>query len=180
MSNSKSIGNTYERSVAKKLSLWLSEGQNDDVCWRDLGSGSRATIRGKQGKDTTRHGDFVPTDLSYKYFFDRFCMDSKSYKEWNPIFINEKNMKSNSILNQWVKVIEESQDKIPMMICNIRDRKTPEFVVLPSATVYPKDCNINLMYYSFSSKINIKDFCLILLDDFFHKVSAKEFYYLNS
>jgi len=176
--NSKSIGNNYERDVAKKLSLWLSEGKNDDVCWRDLGSGNRATLRSKQGKDTTRHGDFVPTDLNYKFFFDRFCIDSKSYKEWNPIFINEKNMKSNSILNQWVKVCIESQEKIPMMICHIRDRKTPEFVILPQDFLFPLNCIIpNRIQYTFSNS-NIKNCMLIMLDDFF-TLNAKEIYKNN-
>lgn len=176
--NSKSIGNNYEREVAKKLSLWLTEGKNDDVVWRDLGSGARATVRSKQGKDTTRHGDFVPTDLAYKYFFDLFCIDSKSYKEWNPLFINEKNMKSNSILNQWIKVCKEAQEKIPMMICHIRDRKTPEFAIVPQDFLFPlNSIKFNIMTYIFSNS-EIKNCILIMLDDLF-KIKAKEVYNTN-
>jgi len=176
--NSKNIGNNYEREVAKKLSLWLSEGKNDDVCWRDLGSGSRATVRSKQGKDTTRHGDFVPTDLEYKWMFDLFCIDSKSYKEWNPIFINEKNMKSNSILNQWIKVCKESQEKIPMMICHIRDRKTPEFAIVPQDILFPLDYKLpNIMTYIFPNQ-DIKNCILMMLEDLF-KINAKELYNTN-
>lgn len=178
--NSKALGNAYERDVAKQLSLWLTDGQSDDVVWRDLGSGNRATIRAKQGKKTTRSGDFVPTDLNYKWFFDAFCVDSKCYKEWNPVFINESNIKSNSIFNQWLKVIEESQGKIPLMICKIRNRKDPEFALLPSYVKYPSDFDSNFMYYTFGSKSLgfHKDCCLLLLSDLF-KLNAREFYELN-
>jgi hypothetical protein len=176
--NSKALGNNYEREVAKKLSLWITNNENDDVVWRDLGSGSRGTVRAKQGKNTTRHGDFVPTDLNYKWLFDLFCIDSKSYKEWNPLFINEKNMKSNSILNQWIKVCQESQGKIPMMICHIRDRKTPEFVIVPKDILFPDSYQYpNMMEYTFNSK-EITNCYLIILDDFF-KIDARQLYDTN-
>jgi hypothetical protein len=180
MANSKNIGNTYEREVAKKLSLWLTNNQDDDVCWRDLGSGSRHTQRKKVGKETKRQGDFVATDLNYQWFFDFACVDSKSYKEWNSIFINEKNIKSNSILNQWFKLCNESDNKLPMMICHIRDRRTPEFIILPSTTIYPYKADINLMYYSFRPELQINDFALVLLDQFFEKINVEEFYRLNN
>lgn len=176
--NSKAIGNNYEREVARKLSLWITNNENDDVVWRDLGSGARATARAKKGKDTIRHGDFVPTDLNYKWLFDLFCIDSKSYKEWNPLFINEKNMKSNSILNQWIKVCKEAQGKIPMMICHIRDRKTPEFVVVPQDLLFPLVYEKpDMMLYIFPNK-EIRNCSLIMLEDFF-KVDAKQLYDTN-
>ena len=178
--NNKRTGNNYERQVAKQLSLWLTDGQSDDVCWRDIGSGNRATIRAKQGKTSTRSGDFVPTDLNYKWFFDAFFVDSKCYKEWNPVFINESNIKSNSIFNQWVKVIEESQGRIPFMICHIRDRRTPDFILLPSYVRYPDGFDLSFMYYTFGEKSLgfHKDCCLLLVDEFF-KTNVKEFYELN-
>jgi len=79
--NSKSIGNNYEREIAKKLSEWITQGERDDVLWRDLSSGARATTRKKSGKDSLQEGDFVATDLNYKWFTDTLYIDSKSYKE---------------------------------------------------------------------------------------------------
>lgn len=175
--NSKQIGNNYEREVAKKLSLWLTEGLSDDVCWRDLGSGNRATIRINKNKETIRQGDFVPVDLNYKWFFDLFNVDSKSYKAWNPIFINEKNMKSNSILNQWVKVCKDSKNKLPFMICKIRDNITPEFVIVNQKIKIPDDYKLNYIYYNFYN-LDLENCFLFLLNDFF-KIKAFDLYTFN-
>lgn len=47
-----SKGGAFERTVAKQLSLWWSDGEADDWFWRTAGSGGRATNRAKQGKAT--------------------------------------------------------------------------------------------------------------------------------
>ncbi len=59
---SKSLkGGSFEREVCKLLSLWLSEGEDDDLLWRSSNSGGRATIRGRKGKQTTHVGDITET-----------------------------------------------------------------------------------------------------------------------
>lgn len=50
--NSNRRGSSFEREVARQLSLWWSEGQADDWFWRTAGSGGRATNRAKRGKST--------------------------------------------------------------------------------------------------------------------------------
>ena len=42
-------GFSYEREIAKKLSLWLTQGKRDDVLWRTEGSGGRSTQEAKKG-----------------------------------------------------------------------------------------------------------------------------------
>lgn len=181
MANSKSIGNNFERETAKRLSLWLTDNKDDDVCWRDLGSGSRHTQRKKVGKETKRQGDFVATDLNYQWFFDAVCVDSKSYQEFNPLFINEKNIKSNSIFKQWLKLLDESENKIPMMVVKIRDRKTPEFIMLPIWVNFPAGSDLTLMVQSFNkdSYGYGKDCVIVVQEEFFSKVTAKDFTTLN-
>ena len=46
-------GSNFERSVSKKLSLWLSGGEDDSWVWRTSSSGARAKTRAKQGKATS-------------------------------------------------------------------------------------------------------------------------------
>ncbi len=58
-------GGSYEREICRRLSLWWSRGENDDLFWRTSGSGARATVRGRKGKRTTNHcGDICSTDAS--------------------------------------------------------------------------------------------------------------------
>lgn len=55
-------GGEYERTICKLLSLWLTDGKDDDQLWRSSQSGGRATSRAKRGKGTKGHaGDVVAT-----------------------------------------------------------------------------------------------------------------------
>lgn len=62
VSKSGSRGGPFEREVSKKLSLWWSNGEHDDLFWRSSASGARATQRAKVGKRTIGHaGDIAAT-----------------------------------------------------------------------------------------------------------------------
>lgn len=166
--NSKSIGNNYERELSKKLSLWFTDGKSDDVCWRDLGSGNRSTIRKKQGKDSIRDGDIVATDHIYQPFFDKFHIDAKSLRNVHLMLINQNNIKSSQLFKEWLKVESDAVhfNKIPLMFVKARnDRKIPDFIVF----------NRNDINYALVSSIDyciywnswFKNISLILQDDFF-------------
>lgn len=175
--NSKRIGNNYEREIAKILSKWIS-GKNDPlICWRNVHSGSISTIAKKKGlSGDNTDGDFQCLNPAYQFMFDTFCFDSKCYKDCNPYFINDKNMKSNSILNQWIKVCKEAGNKIPVMLVKIRDRSTPEFICIPT-TCCLLDTVKKMDYYFANSEI--VDLTLIMMDEFLDKVNATDFYEQN-
>lgn len=60
---SSSKGSGYERDVCRQLSLWWTAGARDDIYWRSSGSGARAKVRGRGGKNTAgQHGDVAATD----------------------------------------------------------------------------------------------------------------------
>lgn len=76
--NTKAKGNTFEREICTKLSLWWTNGKNDDVFWRSTSSGARATTRSKRGKSTTgNHGDIQAVDPIGKPFIDVFTLEIK-------------------------------------------------------------------------------------------------------
>lgn len=178
MANSKRIGSNYEREIARVLSKWISGKDDPLIVWRNSGSGSVSTNERKKGKSgVTLDGDFQCLDPQYQYIFNIFCFDSKCYKDCNPYFINDKNIKSNTILNQWIKVCKEAGNKIPTMICKIRDRSTPEFILLPSYVSIPNR-DIKQMSYFFNTK-EILDCNMYMLDEFFSKEDAYELYELN-
>ena len=49
--------------ISKRLSLWWTHGERDDIFWRTPQSGGRATERGKKNKGTSgQYGDIQATD----------------------------------------------------------------------------------------------------------------------
>lgn len=63
MGRGKAKGGNYERLLCKRLSLWWTNGERDDVFWRSSSSGARATIRHRQGLSTYgQHGDIQAVD----------------------------------------------------------------------------------------------------------------------
>jgi len=172
--NSKIIGNQYEREFSKKLSLWVSSGKRDDIFWRDLSSGARTSVRKKEGKSTSYSGDIVAVDLEYKEFTDTFYIDTKCYKEWNSFFINPKNKKSNTILNQWIKTYIEAKEvnKLPIMPCYIRNRITDPFIIIPDLAGVN---NINCIYCEVLKGGVIYRFSIVMEDEFFKVNDWKEF-----
>jgi len=171
--NSKSIGNSFERQFSRELSLWVSDGKDDDLFWRDQSSGAKSTTRKKQGKENKNDGDLVAIDLKYQEFVDLFYIDTKCYKKFNSFIINNKNINSNDIFLQWVKVCNDCpENKIPFMICKIRDRVTPQFFVFPVIV----DCNnINMVCYSILYKDIQYNFFIVLQEDFFKLNNYNQF-----
>ena len=166
--NSKSIGNDYEREFIKSFSKWVTGDDNILIAWRNVHSGSISTIRQKSGKDgSNSSGDFQCLEPSYQYIFDKLHIDSKCYKDVNLLFINDKNIKSNKIFNQWIKTCKEALqvNKFPIMPCKIRDRVTPEFVLLD---LYFYTLNVNKVVYQFTDGNEWYSCILVLKDDLFN------------
>lgn len=71
-------GPEFERDIAKKLSVWWTDGKDDSVFWRTQSSGARATQRAKKGKRTDgQYGDLCSTDPCSKPFTDLFTVSLK-------------------------------------------------------------------------------------------------------
>jgi len=77
MANKK--GPQFERDCAKRLSLWLSENERDDLVWRTSASGGRFTQRKKYDKDTyNQAGDLCANNPRVQYFFDYILVECKN------------------------------------------------------------------------------------------------------
>lgn len=60
---SKQKGSAFEKEICKKLSLWWTANERDDVFWRTAGSGARANVRARMGQKTYgQHGDICATN----------------------------------------------------------------------------------------------------------------------
>jgi len=85
----KAKGAEFERSVCKRLSMWISRGKRDDLFWRSAMSGGRATIgkaagadRSAQAGDVSAISDGGPfTDLAAA-FVSCHIIECKTVKDY--------------------------------------------------------------------------------------------------
>jgi hypothetical protein len=71
-------GSSFEREMAKQLSLWWSTGSREDLFWRSAGSGGRATQRAKSGKSTANSaGDLMAMDADGQKLLDVVTIELK-------------------------------------------------------------------------------------------------------
>jgi hypothetical protein len=72
-------GGNYERDICKKLSLWWTNGEDDNIFWRTSSSGARATQRTKRGKKTFGgYGDITAVDPRGQPLLDKFVFSLKN------------------------------------------------------------------------------------------------------
>ena len=126
-------GGNNEREKAKQISRWWTEGERDDVFWRD-NSGARATSRAKTGKSTAAgYGDITLSDPCGEALL-RICTIElkRGYQELDMMaLLDSKAEKTKIFLNFWRQVSRDSSlaekngwGKFPVLITH-RDRKRP-------------------------------------------------------
>jgi hypothetical protein len=75
MSNgrSKAKGSSFERDICKRLSLWVSDGEEQDCFWRSAMSGGRSTVANRRGVKLNRQaGDITSTSPEGHALTDKF------------------------------------------------------------------------------------------------------------
>lgn len=128
--NSKSKGNRFEREISKRLSLWFSNGESDDLFWRTASSGGRFTQRFKKGKNTVNQaGDITNTCADSEEFSKYFLIECKSYKDiklWTLLTGIEV---KDSVLEWWNLTKKKSSElnKIPVLIT--RQNRKPDLLI---------------------------------------------------
>jgi hypothetical protein len=80
----KQKGAAFERDICKRLSLWLSEGKQEDCLWRSAMSGGRSTVAAAKGKRlAAQAGDITAiNDIGLRLTKD-FFIECKAYKNLN-------------------------------------------------------------------------------------------------
>lgn len=72
-------GGSFQNEIAKRLSLWWTDGERDDVFRSTQGSGSRFTVRKRGGKDTAYQGaDMTFSDPVGEPLIKLFSIECKS------------------------------------------------------------------------------------------------------
>lgn len=133
-----SKGGAYEREVVKLLSLWWTRGERDDVFWRTSGSGARATVRKRKGRDTFgQQGDVQAIDPIGQTFLQLHTIEIKrGYKDATPAdFFDCPPTSRPKEFEKWIMqaVLESKSAKTPYwVIISKRDKRVP-LMTVPAA-----------------------------------------------
>ncbi len=125
-------GQDFERQMARKLSLWWSDGKSDDLFWRSSMSGGRATVRAKSGKSTANScGDLMAMTAEGQSLLDITAFELK--KGYQTYSIQDLIDKPNKKGGFWDFVEQASRDASlagcpHWTVIHKRDRREPVYV----------------------------------------------------
>lgn len=113
---SKRKGASFERDMAVKLSLWISNGEREDLLWRSSMSGGRSTVAKKKGKDlSSSAGDLSSINAESQAFINKFFLECKHYQD---IYLIGLIVPSGHLYKFWQTAVTQanSYKKYPMLI----------------------------------------------------------------
>lgn len=138
----KDKGSSFEREIARKLSLWWTDGVRDDVFYRSQSSGARFTNRAKSKKDTAyQSGDITFSDPIGEPLCKKFSFELKTgYGTWDLLEMIDSHNKQPMLIAFWDQCKEDAtkSGKEPILIFK-RNRKVP--CICFSTAVYLKFVN---------------------------------------
>lgn len=74
-------GASFERKIAKALSLWVSDGKHEDLFWRTSQSGGRATTARSKGRSVRQSGDIGAVERGGHSFTEQWYVECKAYRK---------------------------------------------------------------------------------------------------
>lgn len=105
-------GSSFERDVARLLSMWWTGGKHDDVFWRVLGSGGRATRKSRTGKGT-EHASFgdieATTVLAYPFTSLVVVEIKRGYGRWGVCDVLDNPVSKTQPWAKFFEQVSESQ-----------------------------------------------------------------------
>lgn len=171
-------GSRFERTFAKRLSLWWTDNERDDVFWRSSNSGGRATARRKAGVSTfMQAGDIAATDPIGLPLLELITFELKrgySTSTIAEVFDATPNHKK----QQWELFVEQAisshrdNGSYSWMLVTARDRRCP-LVWYPGrldALLFKMGCPRGEISYQFRLGL----VCGKKLDDWFDHVSRED------
>lgn len=143
----KAKGAEFERSVCKRLSMWISKGKRDDLFWRSAMSGGRATVGKAAGINReSQAGDVSAISDGGKYtdiaaqFISHHIVECKSVKNYQlDLFLFEKR---GVIANAIEQCRLASRSKSPFVI--LKQNRGREIVVFTNHAL-KKSVDINAL-----------------------------------
>jgi hypothetical protein len=110
-------GSKFERAICKRLSLWLSQGERDDLFWRSAMSGGRATLQIRRDLvNKAQSGDLTAISQEAYEFAERTFFECKHYRDLG--FARGFICQTGTVWNFWQKACNEAERhiKTPVLI----------------------------------------------------------------
>jgi len=184
-------GSKFERDMARAFSMWFSEGKSDELFWRVMGSGGRATRRSRTGKAVKNQsfGDLEATSPESKVFTDAVVVELKrGYGRWSFEDVIDNKVASTQ---PWAKFCQQTLESWRdsgrrfWMVVYKRDQRhnmvalQPEFFIWLYGTAL-KDAPARKMEMTEAPKLFLKNAgdysCAVMrLEDFFAAVHPEVF-----
>lgn len=122
-------GAAFERQTCREISLWLSQGVNDDLFWRSAMSGGRATVQFKKGRaNRFQAGDLSAISALGEKLTELFLIECKCYNDLQMIglYLGLKT----GVHKHWQETLEDARrhKRWPMLVA--RQSRTPTFMLL--------------------------------------------------
>lgn len=163
----KSKGNNFEREIARKISLWLSENKDKDLIWRSKSSGGSFT---KGYVKETQYGDLAIQKHTGKYvrvakqFINTFCIEIKFWKKLDLSKISETNdiwkwwvQCENNCLNIKVNPILIAKGNNKPILVFLKNLKIVDLLISKDIYFYIiYGRNISLVVFNFSDLLKLK------------------------
>ena len=165
----KAKGSAFERLVCKQLSLWVSQGLEEDLFWRSAMSGGRATVGRRKGKDLRKHaGDISATSRAGHALTDTFFIECKFVKDLRlGQFVQEL---PSVIGNFWQVACDQAKDhnKAAMLIAKQNGGRIIVMMMQPDAMSY--GWGRKSVLFSMRSHIAVLDYATMLIEPFTMRV----------
>ena len=150
--NSKQKGSAFERKICRELSLWISDGEQDDLLWRSSMSGGTATVGRRKGvKKANMCGDISAIGEKGHLLTNAVVIECKAYKkfQWENLIYKNKG----DIATFWATLLSE---------CKAFDRRP--FLILKQ-NAKPVLVGLNKQACKLECKAKIHDILFYELDD---------------
>ena len=171
MKNPKNKGGSFERKIARKLSLWVTDGVDDSALWRSDDSGARATRSGDINL-VNQCGDIKADSKKGFELTNRFYVELKHYSDIKIDQLIWQKNKQNNVYGWWLKYTKEAKKYglDLMLICKQNNRK--ELLLFKKSF---KDI-FEIENYNILAIINSLDMHIMYLDDFLDTYDFKLVY----
>jgi hypothetical protein len=156
----KAKGASFERSVCKQLSLWVSHNLQEDVFWRSAMSGGRSTVAHAKGKRlAAQAGDITCIHPCGQRFADQFLMECKTYRDLQYVGLLTG---KGHLVKFWIEASTQAKryGKLPLMIA--KQNQQPATVCLSREGMRLLRLNPLIS----APKLNLR---IVLLDEFLQK-----------
>jgi hypothetical protein len=119
-------GANYERDICRRFSRWVTAMEREDVFWRSIMSGGRATISTKKGEidlgKAYTSGDICAIRPEGHFLLSQFTVECKNYASFG-IEVYLYGGQSSQFVKCWAQALDECRKRTQPLMCMKESRR---------------------------------------------------------